>query len=58
MWSLYGAIITPVQSLGADGVNPFRTGVPFWGQTSWVLGGLSPKWDRSSKRVNEWQCAE
>ena len=26
-------------------VNPFRTPVPFWGQTTWSLNGLSPKRD-------------
>ena len=33
-------------------VNPFRTAVPFWGQTTWNLTGLSPKRDCGSKRVN------
>ena len=33
--------------------NPFRTtAVPFWGQTTWNLTGLSPKRDGGSKRVN------
>ena len=28
---------------------PFRTAVPFWGQTTWNLAGLSPKRDCGSK---------
>ena len=32
-------------------INPFRTAVPFWGQTTWILNGLSPKRDCGSKRV-------
>ena len=32
--------------------NPFRTAVPFWGQTTKNLTGLSPKRDCSPKRVN------
>ena len=32
-------------------LNPFRTAVPFWGQTTWNLNGLSPKPDCGSKRV-------
>ena len=27
----------------------FRTAVPFWGQSTWSLTGLSPKWDCGSK---------
>ena len=30
-------------------INHFRTAVPFWGQTTWNLTGLSPKWARGSK---------
>ena len=33
-------------------INPFRTTVPFLEQTTWVLSGLSPRRDCSSKRVN------
>ena len=33
------------------GLNPFRTAVPFWGQTTWKLSCLSPKRDCGSKRV-------
>ena len=32
-------------------LNPFRTAVPFWGQTTSSLTGLSPKRDCGSKRV-------
>ena len=47
------------------GVNPFRTAVPFWGQSSLILGNLSPKRDRGSKRFkssakklwNRWQIS-
>ena len=35
--------------------NPFRTAVPFWGQTTRNLSGLSPKRDCGSKRVNQYQ---
>ena len=31
-------------------VNPFRTAVPFWGQTSQISSSLSPKRDCGSKR--------
>ena len=27
--------------------HPFWTAVPFWGQSTWDLSGLSPKWDCS-----------
>ena len=30
-------------------VNPFRTAVPFWGQSILILGSLSPKRDWGSK---------
>ena len=30
---------------------PFRTAVPFWGQTSQILSYLSPKWDCGPRRV-------
>ena len=33
-------------------VNPFRTAVPFWGQITYNLTGLSPKWDCGSRGVN------
>ena len=32
-------------------LNPYSTAVPFWGQTTWNLTGLSPKRDCGSKRV-------
>ena len=32
-------------------VNPFRTAVPFWGQTSQIISNLSPKRDCSPRRV-------
>ena len=32
-------------------LNPFITAVPFWGQTTWNLNGLSPKRNCGSKRV-------
>ena len=34
-------------------LDPFRTAVPFWGQTTWKLRGLSPIRDCGSKRVNQ-----
>ena len=33
-------------------LNPFRTAVPFWGQTTQILSSLPPKRDCGSKRVN------
>ena len=33
--------------------NPFRTAVPFWGQNTWNLTGLSPKQNCGSKRVKK-----
>ena len=39
-------------SVSCQTVNPFRTAVPFWGQTSRSLSTLSPKWGCGSKRVN------
>ena len=33
-------------------VNPCRTAVPFWGQTTWNLCDLSPKRDCRTVRVN------
>ena len=38
-------------------LNPFRTAIPFWGQTTWILSGLSPKRDCRSKRV-KWGASE
>ena len=32
-------------------LTPFRTAVPFWGQTTWSLSGLSPKRGCGSKKV-------
>ena len=37
--------------------DPFRTAVPFRGQTTWNLSGLSPKRDCSSERVNPFRTA-
>ena len=34
-----------------NGLTPFRSAVPFWGQTTWNLTGLSPKRDCDPKRV-------
>ena len=38
-------------------LNPFRTAVPFWGQSTWNLTGLSPQRDCGSKRVNPFSTA-
>ena len=35
----------------AHTINPFRTAVPFWGQTCQISSGLSPKRDCGSKGV-------
>ena len=32
--------------------NPFRAAVPFWGQTTQISSGLSPKRDSGPKRAN------
>ena len=37
---------------GPSFVNPCRAAVPFWGQTTQILSGLSPKRDCGIKRVN------
>ena len=34
-----------------NGLNPFRTAIPFWGQTTWNLSALSPTRDCRSIRV-------
>ena len=34
-------------------LNPFRTAVPLWGQTTQILSSLSPKRDCGSKGVND-----
>ena len=34
-----------------NNINPFRTAVPFWGQSTWNLTGLSPQRDCGSKIV-------
>ena len=34
-----------------DHINPFRTAVPFWGQTSQFSSSLPPKWDCSPEGV-------
>ena len=36
----------------STGFDPFRTAVPFWGQTTQILSSLPPKRDCSPKRVN------
>ena len=33
-------------------INPFRTAVPFWGQTSQISSSLYPEQDCGPKRVN------
>ena len=33
------------------GIDPFRTAVPFWGQTSQISSSFVPKRDRGSKGV-------
>ena len=37
--------------LGFSELNPFRTAVPFWGQTTQISSSVSPKRDSGSKRV-------
>ena len=37
---------------GSDGLNPFRTAVPFWGQSSQISSSFVPKRDSGSKGVN------
>ena len=36
---------------GGTSLNPFRTAVPFWGQTSQISSSFVPKRDRGSKGV-------
>ena len=42
----------PVERSTMRWLNPFRTAVPFWGQTSQIPCSLSPKRDCGSKGVN------
>ena len=35
-------------------INPFRTAVPFWEQSTQISSSLSPKRDCGPKRVNTW----
>ena len=42
----------PVLILYPTAINPFRTAVPFWGQTSQIFSSLSPKRDCGFKGVN------
>ena len=44
--------VIPSTSVSAA-INPFRTAVPFWGQTSQILSSLSPKRDWGSKGVKK-----
>ena len=37
-------------SRGKYFLNPSRTAVPFWGQSTWNVSGLSPKRDCGSKK--------
>ena len=37
-------------------LNPFRTAVPFWVQTTQIRSSLSPKRDCGSERVNRQTC--
>ena len=53
------AVVLPLHDRGmstvsdSTRVDPFRTAVPFWGQTTRISGSLSPKRDSGPKRVNE-----
>ena len=47
---------TPLRIIGQSSYrlffyNPFRTAVPFWGQTTWNQCGVSPNPDCSAKRL-------
>ena len=46
------AVCTTMPSL-----NPFRTAVPFWGQTSQISSSFVPKRDCGSKGVNPFRTA-
>ena len=46
-----GTVRTLVLVPGITAINPFRTAVPFWGQTSQISSSLSPKRDCGPKRV-------
>ena len=46
-WRTCVAFFTPGTS------NPFRIAVPFRGQTTWILRGLSPKRDCGPKRIEQ-----
>ena len=47
---------TTTEGVGKDHVNPLRTAVPFWGQTTQISSSLSPKRDCGPKGVNILRC--
>ena len=47
-----------VPRTAASNINPFRTAVPFWGQTSQIPSSLSPKRDCGAIRVNRGRTQE
>ena len=47
-----GVVCPHVRESRAKRVNPFRTAVPFWGQTTLILSKLSPKRDCGPKRAS------
>ena len=51
-WNLTG--LYPKRDCGLP-LNPFRTAVPVWGQSSQISSSLSPKWDCGPKRVKRVQ---
>ena len=42
----------PVEKISVEELNPFRTTVPYWGQTPQISSSLSPKRDCGSIWVN------
>ena len=45
--------VRPKNGTAVSPINPFKAAFPLWGQTTWNLSGLSPKWYYcGSKRVN------
>ena len=48
--TLQYVVRSPINSMYC-GLNPLRTAVPFWGQTSQIIGSLSPKRDCGPIRV-------
>ena len=50
-FTLLIAVLPPCHYYSLPGINPFRTAVPFWGQTTQFTSSLPPKRNCGPKRV-------